>query len=97
MSYMGNRKSTGDKHQGRVNLNITSSREILAIFMKGNRHHTICRVKGLLHAITVVNVYVDIKDSIVVPKRDTLILVKCQHSVDKYFKSSKMARTMSLT
>lgn len=46
-------------------INMTCSRKILLELVKGACHHPICKIESLLHTISMVNVYVNIQDSLV--------------------------------
>ena len=46
---------------------ITCPGEVLSVLVKGARHHTISGVEGLLNSISVVDVDVDVQDTLVVP------------------------------
>mmetsp|Transcript_50181 Transcript_50181/g.104707 ORF Transcript_50181/g.104707 Transcript_50181/m.104707 type:complete len:221 (+) Transcript_50181:1699-2361(+) len=43
---------------------VAGAREVVAILMKRDRHHPICRVEGFLDAITMVNINIDVKNTI---------------------------------
>mmetsp|Transcript_5354 Transcript_5354/g.15736 ORF Transcript_5354/g.15736 Transcript_5354/m.15736 type:complete len:478 (+) Transcript_5354:47-1480(+) len=44
-------------------LEVSGAREEVAVFVEGNCHHSVREVKSLLHAISVVDVNVDVEDS----------------------------------
>lgn len=46
---------------------VPCSREVLSVFMEGHRHDPVRGVEGLLHSISVVDVYVDVQHPLVVP------------------------------
>lgn len=46
---------------------VTGAREILSVFMKRYSHNSVCRVECLLHTISVMDIYVYVQNSLVVP------------------------------
>lgn len=47
---------------------VPRSREVLSVFMEGHRHDPVRGVEGLLHSISVVDVYIDVQHPLVVPE-----------------------------
>lgn len=46
---------------------VSSSREVLSVFMEGHGHDPVCGVEGLFHTISMVNVNINVQHSLVVP------------------------------
>lgn len=58
------------KEECKAHPKVTSSREVLPIFMEGHSHNSVCCVEGLLHSISMVDVYVDVQHPLVVPDKE---------------------------
>lgn len=46
---------------------ISCAREVLSVLVERNRHNTVRGVEGFLHAIAMMDVNIDVQDSLVVP------------------------------
>ena len=53
-------------------LEVPSPREVLAVLVEGDCHDTICGVECLLHSVAMVNVYVNVQHSLVIPAHNTI-------------------------
>lgn len=49
---------------------VTRAGEILSVLVEWNRHHAVCGVKSLLHTVAVVDVNVNVEDSLVISGRE---------------------------
>ena len=49
---------------------VSSSREVLPIFMEGHSHDPVCSVEGFLHSVPMVDVDIDVQHPLVVPGRE---------------------------
>jgi len=62
------------KLQGNFPLSLRShpqvpcSGEVFSVLMKGHGHDTVCGIEGFLHAISMVNINVNIQHSLVIPR-----------------------------
>lgn len=91
-----------DKH---THPQVSGSREVFTILVKGDCHDPVSSVEGLLHAVTMVDVNVDVQHPLVVPGwKSVTRQQRPQKGGDPqikrgaaYLSSSRMARTMSLT
>lgn len=48
---------------------LACAREVLAVFMEGDSHYTVGGIEGFLNAVTVMDVDVNVEDSLLVPKK----------------------------
>ena len=81
-----------------VSPKISCSREVLSILVERDSHHTVCGVERLLDSISVVNVDVNVQHSL--QSQDIELshnLLKQKEYTWWYLRSSRIARTMSLT
>lgn len=82
-----------------------SGEEVVTVFVKGHGHDAVCQVKGLLDAVAVVDIDVDVQNPGVVPESKPRIKMwtktdvqrDMQTEADAYLRSSRMLMTMSFT
>lgn len=52
---------------------VSGAGEVLPVLVKGDGHDSVCGVEGLLHAVAVVNVDVDVQHPLVVSAHDRVV------------------------
>lgn len=66
---------------------VTCARKVLSIFMERHGHDAVCGVEGLLYSVTVVDVDIDVQNSLMVP--DEIISNKTLVTKQKLCKSTQ--------